>query len=61
MTEQAVADYCCPYAEKETISKFLKAGRTCKISEELCFNWDSYAAVVECQIKKKRERENGEL
>lgn len=52
MTEQAIVDYCCPYAEMETIRKFLKEGRTCKISGELCFNWHSYEAVMNCRIKK---------
>ena len=57
MTEQALADYHCPYVETYSeISKFLKAGRTCKISGELCFNWDNYEAVMSCRVRKDYER-----
>lgn len=56
MTEQALADYQCPYAESYSeVSKFLKEGRTCKISGELCFNWYKYEAVMSCRIKKDHE------
>lgn len=61
MTEQAVVDYSCPDVETHSeISKFLKEGRTCKISGELCFNWDNYEAVMTCRIRKDRDRRKEE-
>lgn len=57
MTEQVLADYHCPYAETYSeISKFLKEGRTCKISGELCFNWDKHSAVETCKTRKDHEK-----
>lgn len=57
MSEQALAEYCCPYAEKDTLSKFIKEGRKCKISGELCFNWFKYEAVLLCRTKIDHDRE----
>lgn len=50
-------NYPCPYAETYSeISKFLKLGRSCKITGELCWNWYKFTAVKECRVKKGFEK-----
>lgn len=39
-------DFKCEFTEPETLSQFLKAGRHCKVTGEMCWNWNKPQAKM---------------
>lgn len=58
MNAQIMADPICPYIKTwDQLSKFIKEGRECKLTGELCFKWSKSEQIQNCEVREKHEAE----